>query len=92
MLDIIIAAIASEGFGAKKYGTTFWTQMKTDYTAQWKKANTTDGIVSTDVGNKNQLKEELTEALESIINLIKANYPKTWEGELRNWGYLKGNY
>ncbi|MCX6208074.1 MAG: hypothetical protein NTZ59_00890, partial [Bacteroidetes bacterium] len=81
MLDMIIAATASEGFGSKKYGTAFWTQMKTDYTAQWKKANTTDGSVSTGVGNKNQLREELTEVLDSIINLVKANYPKTWEGE-----------
>ena len=92
LLDIIVAAIASEGFGTKKYGTAFWTQMKTDYTAQYKKASTTDGAVSSGVGNKNQLKEELTEVLESIINLIKANYPKTWEAELRNWGYQKENY
>lgn len=91
-LDIIIAAIASEGFGTKKYGTAFWTQMKTDYTTQYKKANTTDGSVSTGVGNKNELREELTEVLESIINLVKANYPKTWEGELRNWGFQKENY
>lgn len=92
LLDIIIAAIASEGFGAKKYGTAFWTQMKTDYTTQLKKANTTDSKVSSSVGSKNTLKDELTEALESVIHLIKANYPKTWEAELRNWGFLKGNY
>ena len=92
LLDIIVNAIDNEGFATKKYGTAFWTQMKTDYLAQYKKASLTDGAVSSNVGNKNTLKEELREVLDSIINLIKANYPKTWEAELRNWGYQKENY
>jgi hypothetical protein len=92
LLDIIIDAIATEGFGSKKYGTAFWTQMKTDYTKLLKEASDSDGSVSSDVGKKDVLKEEITEVLESIIYLIKGNYPKTWEAELRNWGFLKEHY
>jgi hypothetical protein len=84
LLDIIIAAIASEGFGSKKYGTAFWAQMQSAYTKLLTEANKTDGKVSSDVGSKNVLKEELTEVLDSFIYLIKANYRKNWEAELRN--------
>jgi hypothetical protein len=92
VLDIIITAIASEGFGNEKYGTAFWTLMKTDYTKLLKDANDNDSSVSSDVGKKTVLKDEIEEVLNSIIYLIKGNYPKTWEAELRNWGFLKEHY
>jgi hypothetical protein len=92
VLDIIITAIATEGFGSEKYGTTFWTQMKTDYTKLLKDASDSDSSVSSDVGKKTVLKDEIEEVLNSIIYLIKGNYPKTWEAELRNWGFLKEHF
>lgn len=92
VLDIIIKAIATEEFGSKKYGTVFWTQMKTDYTKLLKDASDNDSGVSSDVGKKDVLREEIAEVLNSIIYLIKGNYPKTWEAELRNWGFLKEHY
>jgi hypothetical protein len=51
-----------------------------------------DGQVSTKVGSKNLLKEELEMVLNSLIHLIKANYPDSYEAELRNWGFQKNKY
>lgn len=91
-LELIVNAIASEGFGSKKYGTSFWTQLKADYSALLTKANSNTGKVSTGVGTKNSLREELEEVVECIRHLIMANYPKNRDAELRNWGFVKEKY
>lgn len=91
-LELIVKNIDKEGFGDKKYGNAYWAKLKEEYTELFTNANKTDGKVSSDVGIKKQLKTELKEVLNSIIHLIIANYPKTWEAELRNWGFIKESY
>lgn len=91
-LKLMIEAIAANGFGTKEFGTAFWTDIKTQYDALLTTASTTDSAVSTKVGDKNALKAELKKALNSIILVIKGNYPNTYKQELRNWGFQKEKY
>jgi hypothetical protein len=91
-LELVVKAIAAEGFGDKKYGTPFWTELQSNYTKMLEDATIADGQVSTKVGSKNLLKEELEMVLNSLIHLIKANYPDSYEAELRNWGFQKNKY
>jgi hypothetical protein len=91
-LKLTIEAIAANGFGTKEFGTAFWTGIKTQYDALLTTASNTDSTVSTKVGDKNALKVELKKALNSIILVIKGNYPDTYKQELRNWGFQKEKY
>jgi hypothetical protein len=91
-LKLTVEAIAANGFGTKEFGTAFWTDIKTQYDALLTTASTTDSAVSTKVGDKNALKAELKKALNSIILVIKGNYPDTYKQELRNWGFQKEKY
>ena len=94
LIILILAALAANSSAQdvpsnEKYGKTFWDNLLLNYTQLLADATATDGSVSQDVGNKNQLRIELTEVLNSIINLLQANYPKTSDAELRNWGFQK---
>jgi hypothetical protein len=91
-LDLVVKATEAEGFGSKKYGTPFWTALQSSYSKMLTDAILADGQVSSGVGSKNLLKEELEMVLNSLIHLIKANYPDNYEAELRNWGFQKNKY
>ncbi len=91
-LALVVKATEAEGFGDKKYGTKFWTEQQSSYSKMLDDATLADGQVSNKVGSKNLLKEELDMVLNSIILLIKANYPNNYEAELRNWGFQKNKY
>jgi hypothetical protein len=91
-LQLTIDAIAANGFDAKEYGTTFWTDLKNQFEIQLNKASSTDSIVSNKVGEKNMLRKDLKIVLNAIIHAIKANYPNNFKEELRNWGFQKEKY
>jgi hypothetical protein len=55
-------------------------------------AQVTDSSVTISVGNKNDVSQKLKEVLQAIILLIKANYPNTYQNELRGWGFQKEKY
>jgi len=91
-LDMMIAAIATDGFGAKPFGTAFWTAMKTDYKAALKAASDTDGSVSGKVATKTQQKAEIKKVFKALRSLIDANYPTTYKSIYRVWGWQKEDY
>ena len=91
-LELMIEGIHANGLDAKEFGTAFWTDIKTEYDDLLGKATTTDGKVSTKVSSKNELKKALKKALNSLILVIKGNYPDTYKSELRNWGLQKEKY
>ena len=88
-LQLMIDAIAAHGFGAKPFGTAFWTQLQTDYKAAVDAARGTDSAVSGFVGDKKVLIEEIRTVLISILRVIEGNFPKTYHNIWREWGYLK---
>jgi hypothetical protein len=52
----------------------------------------TVGAVSNKVSSKNLLKEQLTEVLNSLIDLLRGNYRKQFKAMLREWGFQKERY
>lgn len=91
-LELMIEGINANGLNAKEFGTAFWTGIKTEYDMLMVNASTTDGKVSDKVSTKNELKKDLKKALNSLIFIIKGNYPDTYKAELRSWGFQKEKY
>lgn len=92
VLQLMKAAIVEDGFSNEKYGTAFWDATIADFEAAISGTATVAKTITTEVSTKNALRADIETHLEAIIHLVKANYPKTWESELRTWGFLKGNY
>jgi hypothetical protein len=91
-LELLVEAIDKNGFTDKQYGSTFWAGIQKEYDALLEDASTTDSTISNKVGDKNALKKEIKKALNSIIQIIRGNYPDTYKTELRNWGFQKEKY
>jgi hypothetical protein len=91
-LKLLLSAIVKEGFDTQKYGLAFWTEISTRYNDFLALSTATDGTVSSGVSNKNQLKKDLKKALNSLVLVIKGNFPDTYQAELRSWGFQKEKY
>lgn len=91
-LELMLQGIVDNGFGGKEFGTAFWTDIKTQYESLVNQASSTDGIISSRVSSKNTLKGSLKKTLNSLISVIKGNYPDTYKAELRTWGFQKEKY
>ncbi len=91
-LPMMIAAIAANGMGANEFGTTFWTDLQTEFNTALTGANATDSVVSTKVSAKNVQKNKIKDVMRAILLLLEANYPDTFEGEKRAWGFQKEDY
>jgi hypothetical protein len=90
--ELMIAAIAEDGFGAEEYGTAFWTALQSGYTAALTAASTTTGDVSEKVATKNQQKLAIKKVLTSLLLILKGNYPDTYKEMYRKWGWKKESY
>ncbi|WP_262489848.1 hypothetical protein [Hymenobacter terrenus] len=44
------------------------------------------------MGQKDVAKQELRKVLQAVVYALKANFPDTFEAELRTWGFRKENY
>ena len=85
----MVAAIDADGFGNEEYGNTFWRDMQTNYSAALDAAGATAGNVSTKVAGKNRLKKDIKNVLNSLLLVLKGNYPDTYPGVYREWGWQK---
>ena len=86
------AAGAPLPYASRKFGTAFWQTWLDEYKPLVEKSGADAGTVSHKVGRKNEAKNTVTKALRAIIYLLKANYPDTFEAELRQWGFQKESY
>jgi len=91
-LDLMVAAIATDGFGQEEYGTNFWKDMKTNYTAALDLAGNTASNVSEKVANKNTQKKAIKKVLNALLFVLKGNYPDTYQEMYRKWGWKKETY
>ena len=91
-LELMLKGLADNGFNDKEFGKDFWTNIKIQYEGLVNQASTTDGVISTKVSTKNTFKTSLKKALNSLILVIKGNYPDTYKAELRTWGFQKEKY
>lgn len=91
-LEKLLAALAKHGFGKNKYGTAHWKPLYDEYAPLVEGSNETTGLRSGKVGAKDQGAAQVRKGLRSIIHHVKANYPDTWEQELRGFGFLKESF
>lgn len=92
LFKLIMASVEKHGFAEKEYGKDFWAELAARYGELLAGATGTDGKVSVQVSSKNELKEWLVMVLQSLALSIEANYPQTFKGELRDWGFQKNKY
>ena len=91
-LESMIASFTLHGIGNFDHGTLYWQDLYTRFKAAVELAIDTDSVRALTVGNKNEIQEDLRLALNSLIHLLKAEYPKTYKTHLRNWGFQKEKY
>ncbi|MBC7382693.1 MAG: hypothetical protein H7296_06810 [Bacteroidia bacterium] len=91
-LLLTIEAIKSEGFSEEEYGEVYWLAQEKLYKELLKEATILDGNVSEKVGNKKMDVLAIKKILNALIFMLKANYPDTFDTELRHWGFQKEKY
>lgn len=91
-LVLVLAALITHGFGGEKYGTAYWQPIKTRFDQLLLLTQSTDGTVTTKVGEKNIHRVAIVKTLKALIHLIKANYPDDYANVLRAWGFQKEKY
>lgn len=91
-LELMVKAIAEDGFGDEEYGINFWKAVQADYATALEQAGTTAGNVSEKVATKNVQKRAIKKALVALLYVLKGNYPDTYREMYRKWGWKKENY
>lgn len=71
---------------------THWQEMRADYIAHVNSAVNKDSSVTESSIKKSKYKENIVKTLNSIIWLIRANYPDSYQQEIRRWGFHKEKY
>lgn len=91
-LPLLAKAIKNHGLVVAGFDGDFFETIADNYTNAVQNAQKTDSMVAISVGNKNDLRRQVEEVITALHAVIKANYPKTFEGELRGWGFHKEKY
>jgi len=91
-LRMMADAVAANGFDTKQYGTAWWADIKTKYDAASTAASAGASNVSGAVSEMVTLRTNLRRVLHSILLLLEANYPDTFDQAKREWGFLKEGY
>lgn len=91
-LKMLIQELEAQGFADYKFGKAYWEGIYTKYQQLHQLAIQTDGGISEKVQRKNILLKTVKDTLQSLVYLIKANYPDRVNGVLREWGFQKERY
>lgn len=91
-IKLILPALTAQGYDAKEFGQAYFAPLIASFNALYGNAKTTDSDVSSLVSDKNTLKADLTKVLKSLIKVLDGNYPDTFKGVLRKWGFQKEKY
>ena len=90
--DMLLPAVAKAPFAKRDYGTAFWQTRFEEYETLLGKTDGLAGKVSKSVSQKDTAKLELRKVLQAVVYALKANFPDTFEAELRAWGFRKESY
>ena len=90
--DLLLPAVAKAPFAGREFGTGFWQTRFDEYKELLGKTDGLAGKVSKSVSKKDTAKLELRKVLQAVVYALKANYPDTFEAELRVWGFRKESY
>ena len=91
-LVMMLKGINDEGFKTFIYGLEYWQPISERYSVVLKQINDATRDLSKEVGDKKELARSIKRVLNSLILLIKANFPETYKAEMRKWGFLKEKY
>ena len=90
--DMLLPAVAAAPFAGREFGIKFWQTRFDEYKTLLGQTDGLAGKVSKSVSQKDAAKLELRRVLQAVVYALKANYPDTFEAELRSWGFRKENY
>jgi len=88
-MNMMIDNLEPLGLANMAYGKAYWTDLRDRYLELTASSIGSTQKVSQQASVKRELREQIHEAMSALINLVKANYPKTYEAELRAWGFLR---
>jgi len=88
-LEPLIAKITEYNFVGENSTAAFWQPIYDRYKVLMSEIRFTKGDVSMQAGEKKVLRVYLKKALNSLVLIIKANYPDTFEAKLRQWGFFR---
>lgn len=91
-LNLFIKAIKKYKIQVVGFDSNFFDTILTDYIEAFEATQKTDSTVAVSVSNKNDVRKQVETTLTALYNLVKLNYPNTYEGELRAWGFQKEKY
>jgi hypothetical protein len=90
--ELLLPAVAKAPFAQREFGSTYWQTRADEYADLLGKTDGLTGKVSKSVSQKDTAKLELRKVLQAVVYALKANFPDTFEAELRAWGFLKESY
>ncbi|GAB3845667.1 hypothetical protein GCM10028822_04440 [Hymenobacter terrigena] len=90
--DMLLPSVAAAPFAKRDYGTAFWQTRFDEYKTLLDQTGGLAGQVSKSVSKKDVAKLELRRVLQAVVYALKANFPDTFEAELRSWGFRKESY
>ena len=88
-MEIMQEGIVEFGYETREFGLEYWTNLLDNYKQTIKDAADEDTNSSTEVGESGVLKAEVKSMLTSIIRLVEAEEPETYERTLRNLGFRR---
>jgi len=91
-LKLTLAAITANALQDRTYGLAFWQDIQTKYEAALALSVNTDSSVAGLVSAKNEHRKQIQKTLNALIHILKGNYPDTYAGVLREWGFQKEKY
>jgi hypothetical protein len=91
-LQKLLLALPAHDLGKKKYGTAFWQPLAQEYAQLVQASTESAGQRSAKVSGKDQHEAQVRQALRALIHHLKANYPDTFEAQLRAFGFQKERY
>ncbi|WP_210519383.1 hypothetical protein [Hymenobacter terricola] len=90
--DMLLPSVAAAPFAAREFGSAYWQTRFDEYKILLGQTDGLAGKVSKSVSQKDTAKLELRKVLQAVVYALKANYPDTFEAELRSWGFRKEGY
>ena len=91
-LEILIKGIEKHKLQVTQYPLLFFKETQSEYNKLLQETQSIDSIVASEVSNKNESIKQVEKVLNALILVIKGNYPDTYKGELRAWGFQKEKY
>lgn len=91
-LNKLLLALKAHDLDKKKYGTALWQPLVQEYAELVQASTDTAGQRSAKVSGKDQHEAQVRKALRALIHHLKANYPDTFEAQLRLFGFQKESY